>query len=116
MNIREQIETDLETTLEGDFELPIELVAPDGVEYTGLKGQVLYDSVDENEVFSGHPVAVLRISSLTRVPISGENWEVRIPESPSTTASLAPYILDKPVMHGRSIGFMKLYLTKAEQS
>jgi hypothetical protein len=116
VNIREQIEVDLETTLEGDFGLPIELIAPDGVEYTGLTGQVLYDSVDENDVFSGHPVAVLRISSLTRVPIDGENWAIKIPESPSTTATLVTYLLDKPIMHGKSIGFIKLYLTKSEQS
>jgi hypothetical protein len=116
MNIREQIETDLETTLEGDFGLPIELIDPDGVEYTDLFGQVLYDSVDENEVFSGHPVAVLRISSLSRVPVDGENWAVKIPQNPSLTDTMVTYILDKPVQHGRSIGFVKLYLTQGEQS
>lgn len=116
MNIREQIETDLDVTLEGDFGLPIELIDPDGVKYEDLVGQVLYDSVDENEVFSGHPVAVLRISSLTRVPLDGENWSVMIPESPSTTVDLVTYLIDKPVMHGKSIGFIKLYLTRTAQS
>ena len=116
MNIREQIETDLEITLEGDFGLPIELIDPNGVVYDDLLGQVLYDSVDENEVFSGHPVVTLRISSLTRVPVDGENWAVKIPESPSLLGTLITYVLDKPVQHGRSIGFMKLYLTQTVQS
>lgn len=116
MNIRELIETDLETTLEGDYGLPIELIDPDGVEYTDLTGQVLYDSLDENDVFSGHPVVVLRVSSLTRVPVDGENWAVKIPESPSTTAPLVTYLWDKPMQHGKSIGFIKLYLTKTVQS
>lgn len=116
MNIRELIETDLETTLEGDFGLPVELIDPDGVVYDDLFGQVLYDSVDENEVFSGHPVVTLRISSLTRVPIDNENWAIRIPQNPSTTDTLITYLFDKPVQHGRSIGFIKLYLTQTVQS
>lgn len=116
MNIREQIELDLETTLEGDFSLPVELIDPSGVVYDDLVGQVLYDSIDENENFSGKPVVTLRISSLTRVPLDGENWAVRIPQNPSTTDTLVTYVLDKPVQHGRSIGFIKLYLTLAEQS
>lgn len=116
MNIREQIETDLETTLEGDFGLPVELIDPDGVVYDDLVGQVLYDSLDENEILSGKPVVTLRISSLTRVPIDGENWAIRIPQNPSTTDTLVTYILDKASHHGRSIGFIKLYLTQAIQS
>ena len=115
-NIREQIETDLETTLEGDFSLPVELIDPDGVVYDDLVGQVLYNSIDENEVFSNKPVVSLRISSLTRVPLSGENWAIRIPENPSTTDTLVTYVLDKPPIHCRSIGFIKLYLTKTVQS
>ena len=116
MNIREQIESDLVTTLEGDFGLPVELIDPDGVVYDDLVGQVLYDSIDENGIFSGKPVVTLRISSLDRVPIAGENWAARIPENPSTTDTLVTYILDKPPMHGRSIGFIKLYLTRTVQS
>lgn len=116
MNIREQIESDLETTLEGDFNLPVELIDPDGVVYDNLLGQVLYDSVDENEMLSGKPVVTLRISSLTRVPLAGENWAVRIPQNPSTTDTLVTYILDKAPSHGRSIGFIKFYLTKTVQS
>ena len=116
MNIRELIETDLETTLEGDFSLPVELIDPDGVVYDDLVGQVLYNSIDENEVFSGKPVVTLRISSLMRVPVAGENWAVKIPENPSTTDTLVTYILDKPPVHNRSIGYIKLYLTRTVQS
>lgn len=113
-DLREQIESDLATTLEGDYGLPITLIAPDGVVYEET-GQVLYNSLDKEGILTGNPVAVLRISSLSRVPVAGENWAVRIPQNPGDT-TLVTYILDKAPEHCRSIGFIKLYLTKTIQS
>jgi len=115
MSLRELIESDLATTLEGDYALPVVLVSPSGVRYE-VTGQVLYNSIDENEHFTNSPVVTLRISSLARVPAAGENWAVRIPQNPSEDDTLVTYILDKPPVHCRSIGFIKLYLTKAIQS
>jgi hypothetical protein len=121
-NLREIVEFDLATTLEGDFALPVELVAGDtGIEYTGLLGQVLYDSRIENPVTGGEesihkPVVTLRRSSLTRIPVSGEKWVVRIPLTPSTTAPLEPFSLEIATEGGDSIGFIRLYLMKPEQS
>ena len=46
-NLRELAESDLGTTLEGDFALPVELIDPDGVKQS-LVGQVLYDTVEFN--------------------------------------------------------------------
>ena len=115
MNIRELIESDLATTLQGDYALPVTLIAPDGAIYEE-EGQVLYNSIDQNEVFTNSPVVSLRISSLTRVPAAGENWAVRIPQNPDEDGTLVTYILDKPPVHCRSIGFIKLYLTKPDQS
>lgn len=120
-NIRELIETDLGTTIEGDFALPVELVAPDGSEQT-LTGDVRYDTVTADpetgmEIITNEPNVSLRRSSLTKIPVDGENWVVRIPTTPSTTDALEDFFLSKvrPQGGGRSIGFIKLYLTKAVQ-
>lgn len=115
MNIRELIESDLSITLEGDYGLPITLIAPDGVKYEEV-GQVLYNSIGEDEIWTNKPVVTLRISTLTRVPVAGENWAVQIPQNPDEDGATTTYVLDKPPVHCRSIGFIKLYLTKAVQS
>ena len=120
--LREKIEADLETTLEGDFGLPVTLKSPDGVEDT-LMGQVLYDYVKENpdtggEMVVNKPVVTLRISSLLRVPVNGEKWFIKIPGAPSETAPLVEYMFDgdHPIEGGKSIGFIRLYLRKIEQT
>lgn len=122
INLREQAESDLAITLEGDFALPVRLTDPDGT-ITNVVGQVLFDYIEENPETGGpmvvhNPVVVLRKSSLSRVPVSGEKWHVKIPTSPSTTATLEDYIIDsdRPIEGGTSIGFIKLFLRKLEQS
>ena len=128
-NLREQVEADLSFTLEGDWGLPVILQAPDGTTYdksandptADLMGQILYDTIEENpetgqQILVHKPVVTLRLSSLTRVPVAGEIWSVTIPSAPSLTAVTETYLLDHPSEDGRSIGFIRLYLMKAEQS
>lgn len=128
MNLRELVESDLLDTLEGDWGLPVELVAPDGVKYTksandptlDLVGQILYNTIVQNpdtgaEMIVKKPVVTLRLSSLTRVPLAGEKWWVRIPLTPSYTAQKEGFFLEQPSQDGASIGFIRLYLQASEQ-
>jgi hypothetical protein len=127
MGLRADIEADLAETLEdqNDFALPVVLISPDGVVYPAVYGQVLYNSIREQMpltensngvmVIDHSPVAVVRRSSLTRVPLSDENWAVRIPISPLDGAPLVTFVLDRPSEDGDSIGFIRLYLRKVEQ-
>lgn len=134
-NLRERAEQDLGTTLEGQFGLPVELTGPDGIEYKTsanspdpqnplpLMGQVLYTTVRVSpetgeEVVTALPIIVLRRSSLARIPEDGEKWHVKFPKDLSLTATLANYVLtsSRATEGGRSIGFIRLYPTKAEQS
>lgn len=129
VNLREKAEQDLEVTLEGAFSLPVILIAPDGEtidtsENTGdpLTGQVLYDTVMTDpttgeQIIINEPIVSLRRSSLSRVPIAGEKWSVKIPIDPSTTGTMITHIIDatKSPEGGRSIGFIRLYLKKAAQ-
>jgi hypothetical protein len=128
MGLRAEIEMDLEETLEGDFGLPVVLTSPLGVRYSksanaptsDLMGQVLYDTTVEDEngaqVVDHKPVVTLRRTSLTRVPISGEKWAVEIPIGPTATATRETFMLERAAEDGSSIGIVRLYLRKAEQS
>lgn len=131
MNLRERVESDLATSIEGRWGLPVSLVSPDGVRQDykkgsltqRLKGQIIYDIVRLNpdtgeEVVIRTPVVSLRRSSLERIPLAGENWIVEIPETPSESADLAPYVLsfNRPPEGGQSVGFIRLYLQQVEQS
>jgi hypothetical protein len=121
-NIRELAESSLSISLEGAFGLPVELVDPDGVEYTGIEGQVLFNRVEVTpegaEMLVREPVAVVRKSSLTRVPLDTDSpkWACRVPLTPSRTAPLVSHIVERPVEGGDSIGFIRLYLRRADQS
>ena len=129
VNIRELAENDLKTTLEGGFGLPVELTPPDGIPITTsvhddsqLMGQVMFDYIRQNpdsgeDIIINNPVVTLRISSLSRVPKSGEVWHVKIPTAPSLTAPLEDFIIDADasIEGGRSIGFIRLYLRRIEQ-
>lgn len=122
MNLREQAENDLAETLEGDFSLPVQLVTPDGIEITA-RGQVIYDQVKINqatgeEMIVNEPVITLRRSSLSRVPLSGEHWLVRYPQSPSESAPLVSGVLSKtrPPDGGASLGVIRIYPQKVKQS
>ena len=122
LNLREQAEADLATTLEGEFALPVVLVSPgDGITQN-VNGQVLYDTVKFNpdtgeQVVVPDPVVVLRLSSLSRIPKAGETWHVKIPSTPSRTAPLKDFVYssDKPPEGGESLGIIRLYLQKASQ-
>ena len=65
-----------------------------------------------------NPIVVLRRSSLERVPVAGEKWLVKIPIDPVEGSTIDDFIIDptRPPEGGRSIGFIRLYLRKAEQS
>lgn len=118
-NLRRTIEADLEFTLEGDYGLPIILIAPDGSSQT-VQGQVLYDTLQFDaqsgvDVVVEKPIVTVRRTSLTRIPAAGERWAIQIPSTPDPDADKTTYLWDKvPVEGGRSIGFIRLYLTKTE--
>lgn len=129
MNLRVDIESDLSETLEDPdgYGLPIILIAPDGTIQTksendadqDLSGQILYDSsiMDPEtglEIVVDKPVITLRRTSLTRIPAAGEKWFIRIPERPDPTAPKSLHSLERPPEHGKSIGFIRLYLTRAQ--
>lgn len=128
MGLRAEIEEDLAETLEDDYGLAVVLTSPDGVRYSksahdataDLVGQVLYDHIDQdgegNQIIDHNPVVTLRRSSLTRVPLPGEKWAVEIPIDPTATATRETFLLERASEDGRSIGFIRLYLRKAEQS
>jgi hypothetical protein len=122
VSIREEIEADLAETLEDpeEFGLPVTLVDDLG-ESNDYYGQVLYDTLAENpetgaEVIVHKPVVTLRRSSLVRVPLPGEKWVVKIPLTPSLTADKVSFSLERPSEEGGAIGFIRLYLTRIEQS
>lgn len=121
-SLRTTIEADLAATLEGDFASvdtagvgQITLTAPDGTQYAGIKGLVLYDQRRVNPetglpIVVHEPVLVLRRSTLTRVPVAGETWYVRYPAPPPSTASLRGVLgPDRAPEGGETIGFVRLY-------
>ncbi len=120
MDLRALIESDLEDILEGDFGLPVTLISPAGESVT-VMGQVAYDTrkfdpVTGAEMIINLPVVTVRRSSLSTIPADGENWAVKIPSTPTVTGDLVTYALGRPVEHGRSYGWITLYLMAAEQS
>jgi hypothetical protein len=127
-NLRVVVESDLGTTLEGDWGLPVELIAPDGTVYNTkagtddpLVGQILYDSREDDpetgaEVIVNKPVVTLRRSSLGRIPAANEKWAVRIPTVPDPAAAKTAFSLERPTELGGAIGFIRLYLVKIESS
>lgn len=121
--LRATIEADLASTLEGEFASvssagvgQVALVDPEGVVYSGLKGQVLYDyrrlDPATGEVVVTHePVVTLRRSSLTRIPLDGERWEIRMPVSPVAGAPVISFLLGsgRAPEGGQTLGFVRLY-------
>ena len=72
----------------------------------------------KRKIVSNKPVVSLRRTSLARVPVPGEKWIVRIPIDPSPTAELQDYQFDRSRSPegGRTLGLIRLYLTKVKQS
>lgn len=135
INLRERAERDLLHSLEKEFGLPVIITSPDGVkqEFSEnsanplspdiLSGQILYSYVAVNpdtgeEVIVNNPVVSLRRSSLVRVPVAGETWVFEIPVTPSVAATKVPFIMDatRSPENDDSIGYIRYFLTKAEQS
>ncbi len=130
VNLRTHIATaGLKRSIEENFGLPVELIAPDGSEITEnedeetLKGQVLYD-FDGVDPESGDLVSVketrvsLRITALSRVPLSSETWGIRIPVNPAFPTVLTQYLCspDEAIGGGQSMGFIMLKLKESKQS
>lgn len=129
MNLRALAEKDLKVTLEGDFGQRVNLLAPDGTWYRTtvdgrpLMGQVQYNIVrldpDSGErITVNTQLAVLRRSSLARVPEPGENWLVETAKSPVLGSPMVQFAFSgvRPPEGGATIGFIRLYLQLAEQS
>jgi len=130
VGLREMAEADLAETLEGEWALPVVLIDPEGNRYdtsandplAPLTGQVLYGKRAFNpdtgeDIFINTPVVTLRISSLTRVPVDGERWGVKIPTRPSMTAPMVDFLFTvRPSEGGASIGVVRLYLQRAAQA
>jgi len=129
VNLRVQAERDLSVTLEDPdgFGLPIVLIDPDGIVYEksandpdqDLSGQIIYDTRVVNpetglEMIVHKPVITLRRSSLSRIPVGGERWMARIPETPDPTAAKVLHTIEQAPEDGKAIGFIRLYLTRAE--
>jgi len=122
-------ESNLATTLE-KHSVPISLIAPDGTtidtsENDGepLKGQVWHETsrIDPETgetIVINNPHVVIRRSSLSRVPEPGEKWLVKVPTSPLDGAATEDFIIDatRSPEGGKSLGFIKLYLRRVQQS
>lgn len=122
INLRELVESDLAITLEGEWGLPVELTAPDGTTQT-VNGRVDTDSIKLNPetgeaVIVDEPKVTLRRSSLMQVPEAGQYWHIKMPIAPNRLATKYDFLLapDRAPEGGRSIGYIKLYLVKAEQA
>lgn len=130
-NLRAEIEKDLGESLEGEFGIAIELTSPDGEQqiYSKnnptelLKGQVLYfsrrmDPETGEAIIVNNPVVSLRISSLYRVPLAGENWFIKMPTSPKADAEKENFVFTatRAPEHGTDIGFMRIYPQRIEDS
>ena len=116
-NLRELAESCLETTLEdsGIFGLPVTITYPNGAKQS-LTGQVTYNSRDAEGFIVNKPAITLRLSSLDYTLDPSKPLHVRIPATPSLTGTMEDYICDRPVSHGKSLGVVTLYLTRADQS
>jgi len=127
-NLREKVERDLKTTLEGDWGLPIVFIEPvTGTKYDksandpeeDLKGQILYDTRIENpetgsEMIVHKPVVTVRRTSLSVVPSRG--WGCMIPIRPDYDAPKATFIVERPSEEGGAIGFVRFYLMRAAEA
>jgi len=128
INLRVLSESQLGISLEGVWGLPVSLMAPDGTiintsqnDGLPLVGQILYDTIKINpetgdQIIVNNPVVTLRRSSLSRVPKGGERWLVSIPVRPDPLAEKAQFVTESPPQGGASLGYIKLYLRKVQQS
>ena len=119
-DLRAQIPIDAQDMLESEFRCALELIDPNGNEYTGLFGRVLYDSVsvssDGIASVVRNPNVTIAIASLSVIPEQGEKWIARINLSNDLEGTLVPYLAERPNDDSRSLGHIRLNLTRLEQS
>lgn len=130
-NLRKRANNILKLSVENTavFGLPVELTDPDGNVYTTtndgreLAGQALFHRTTVNPdtgvgMIVVKPVLTLRRSSLTRIPVEGEVWFVKMPDEPDPGATKKDYILDQSqaIEGGASVGIIRLYLKETVQS
>ena len=130
-NLREEIEVDLQDTIEGEFRTYIEITSPDGQiqRYNvhnpsdKLAAFVRYHCVRMNpqtgeSIVVDEPVVILRKSSLIRVPKGGEKWYVKTPTDPVHDAKLRSFIFspDRAIEGSDDIGYVTMYPQRIEQS
>ena len=131
MNLRQRAIIDMKTQNLKNWSMPITLIDPDGIKYdtdneTGeilRAAQILYGYKVENPdtgvpMTVKEPIVVIVLSSLSRVPQPGERWIINIPLSPLNPDILSPYMItaDRPPEGGESLGFVRIYPGKADQS
>ncbi len=129
INLRAQIEKDLGDSIESEWKMPVELTGPDGItqKYSVnnpsalLGGQILYYTQSINPetgetIIVNKPVVSLRVSSLTRVPQSGEKWYIKMPVSPIANSPFKDYVFTptRAIEDGQDIGFIRIYPQKME--
>lgn len=121
-NLRAQMEVDLAETLEGEFATSVELTGPDGISET-VRGTIRNFSTREQPetgetIVVSEPHLALRITSLRRVPISGETWYVKMPIRPNASAPIVRFVFSatRAAEDGTDIGFIRLYLQRVKSS
>ena len=133
-NLRELAVSDLRELNLKDWSGRVNLISPDGTRYEtdAVSGealraiQILYDyrkmSPETGEdITVNEPVVSIALASLTRVPVAGEKWFIQIPEDPADQSDNPTFmeLVLSPVRApegGKSLGFIRLYPTKAKQS
>ena len=122
MSIRALAEQHLVESIEGGFGIEVILTDKEGKQQT-VKGQVLYSRKVQNpitgeDIIVNEPVIVLRVSTLDPVPKTGEQWFIQMPLTPLEGAPKENFLMDKgkAVEGGASIGFIRLYPKKADQT
>ena len=131
MNLRERAVLDIKNQNLKNWALPVELIDPDGNKYdtdyesgeTLQAVQILYDrrDLDPNTgetVIIHEPVIVIALSSLERIPAAGEKWGIKFPLDPTDPDTLSYYLFtgDRAPEGGNSLGFIRIYPFKVEQS
>lgn len=111
---------DCKHILESEMRCPLTLIAPDGVKYPNLLCRTLTDSLKIN--YDGIPEVVnqpnitIPLASLERTPLVGERWIAQINLENDLDGDLTSYYCERSPTKGGSIGFIRMYLTKIEQS
>jgi hypothetical protein len=123
VNLRELAESDLSVTLEGEYGLPINIIYQDGSKQLDIEAQVLYSSVSTDPatlapIIVEEPVVTVRRSSLDQIPVAGQTVYFQVPNEPRRDADKDDYIMSttRAPEKNRSIGFIRYYLQRANQS